>query len=193
VDAITVAAMLATTVPVLLDAGALSVVSAHDDVRSAVLNRHRRGIVTLITPHEGEFERLFPGVLAESDGRLAAARRASSDSGAVVVLKGPGTIIAAPDGQAFVDVEGTADLGVAGSGDVLSGLIAALLAGAWAEGRRDPAALLEATAAAVWLHGAAGRIAAEKSPVTAPDIAAAVPDAVRRARFGHREAGGRSS
>jgi NAD(P)H-hydrate repair Nnr-like enzyme with NAD(P)H-hydrate dehydratase domain len=117
---------------------------------------------------------------------LAAALSAAADLQAVVVLKGPGTVIAAPTGTAYVDTEGTSDLGTAGSGDVLSGVIGGLLAGAWADGRRDPESCVEATAAAVWLHGAAGRIAAQGAPITATDIADAVPSAVMAARFGSR-------
>ena len=192
-DAVTVGAVLAVPVPVVLDAGALSVLARDGDARSTVRDRHARGHVTVITPHEGEFERIFPGLLAGRGGRLAATRQAASDSGAVVLLKGPGTIIAAPDGTAFIDVEGTADLGTAGSGDVLTGIIGALLAGAWSAGRRDAPSLLEASAAAVWLHGAAGRIAAGRAPVVATDIAAALPAAIRLARFGDAAENGDAS
>ena len=100
------------------------------------------------------------------------------------MFKGPGTVVAAPGGHAYVDVEGTSDLGAAGSGDVLSGLLAAVLAGAWSEGRRGEDAMARAAAAAVWLHGRAGRIAARQGPVAATDIAAAVRAAIRSARFG---------
>lgn len=183
-DAATVAAVLEAHVPVVLDAGALAVVAAEGTVREAILDRQAHGLITVLTPHEGEFERLAPGVLAASPGRLAAARRAAAETGAVIVLKGPGTVVADPIGQGFIDVEGTADLGTAGSGDVLTGVIAGILAGAWASGRRDPAVLTSAVAAGVWLHGRAGRLAAAAGPVTAPDIAAAVRPAVQSARDG---------
>lgn len=179
-----VAAVLAAPVPVVLDAGALTIMAASDAVRSLVADRAARGLAVVLTPHEGEFERLWPGLLRDSDGRLAAAQAAAARSGAIVVLKGPGTVIAAADGAAFVDAEGTADLGVAGSGDVLTGLLTAVLAEAWAAGRRSIAELTEATAAAVWLHGRAGRIAARSGPVLAPAIADAVGAAVLAARFG---------
>ncbi len=181
-DALTVSAVLATARPVVLDAGALSVVADDADIRSRLAERHRAGLLTVITPHQGEFERILPGLLAASSGRVDAARAGAARLSAVVVLKGPGTVIAAPDGRVLVDVEGTADLGTAGSGDVLAGLIGALLAGAWSAGRRHPTELTEAVAAAVWLHGAAGRIAGRSAPVVATDVSAAIPDAIRRAR-----------
>ena len=185
-DAVTVAAVLAADVPVVLDAGALAVVAADGEVRASIHGRHERGLVTVLTPHDGEFERLAPGVLAGSPGRLAAAASVARQLGAVIVLKGPGTVVADPVGQVLIDAEAPADLGTAGSGDVLTGLLTALLAGAWATGTRDAAALTRAVAAAVWLHGRAGSIAAEDGPVTAPDIADAVRPAVLSTRDGSR-------
>lgn len=166
-----VAAVLAAPVPVVLDAGALAVVDP---------DLAHRVVPTVLTPHEGEFERLFPGLLAR--GRWSAAREAARRSGAVIVLKGPGTIIAGPTGIVRVDAAGTAALATAGSGDVLTGTIAAVLAGAWRRGRRTPEEVVDAVAAAVWLHGTAGRLA--PAPATAVDIAAALGAAVRMARFG---------
>jgi hydroxyethylthiazole kinase-like uncharacterized protein yjeF len=170
-DRLAVAAVLAAPVPVVVDAGALAVVDPDLTHRAAP---------TVLTPHEGEFERLFPGLLA--GGRWAAAREAARRSGAVIVLKGPGTIIAGPTGVDRVDGAGTAALATAGSGDVLTGTIAAVLAGAWRRGRRAPEEVVDAVAAAVWLLGTAGRLASE--PATAVDIAAAIGAAVRVARFG---------
>ena len=183
-DELTIVAILEAPVPVILDAGALRVVAESADVRDRIAERSAAGLVTILTPHDGEFERIRPGALARGDGRLAAARQAAAELEAVVVLKGPGTVVVGPTGTAYIDTEGTSDLGTAGSGDVLTGIIGGLLAGAWADGRRDPESLGEATAAAVWLHGAAGRIAATGAPITATDIAAAVPSAVVAARFG---------
>lgn len=182
-DEAAVLAVLGARVPVVLDAGALTVVARSANARAAIADRADRGLPTVLTPHEGEFERLQPGALA-ARGRLDAARAAASALRAIIVLKGPGTLIVDPEGTAVIDTEGTADLGTAGSGDVLTGVAAALLAGAWADGRRDAAAFTEATAAAVWLHGRAGRQAAVGAPVTATDIAEAVPAAIRAARFG---------
>jgi NAD(P)H-hydrate repair Nnr-like enzyme with NAD(P)H-hydrate dehydratase domain len=113
-------------------------------------------------------------------GRLTAARELATRLHCVVVLKGPGTVIASPHGSAWIDVEGTEVLGTAGSGDVLSGILAAVLAGAWA---RDPQSdLVMAVAAGVWLHGCAGRLATP--PATALDIAMHVADAVAGVQAG---------
>jgi ADP-dependent NAD(P)H-hydrate dehydratase / NAD(P)H-hydrate epimerase len=168
--------VLAVDVPVVVDADALRLLGAAP----------HRSRPTVVTPHAGEFAALgFAAGTGATEDRLRAAREAASSLGCIVVLKGAGTVIAAPSGTAYIDTWGTPDLGVAGSGDVLSGLLGALLAGAQARGDVDEATAARVAAAAVGLHGLAGRLAAEGGrPVTAPDIMAEIPRAIARVRRG---------
>jgi hydroxyethylthiazole kinase-like uncharacterized protein yjeF len=158
-----VARVLAAGTPVVVDADAIALVD-RDALRPDVL----------LTPHTGEFERLTGVPRADAEaGRLGAARRAAQDLGCAVLLKGTTTVVAAPDGTAYVNPTGTPYLGTAGTGDVLSGVAGALLS------RSHDAAL--AGAAAAWLHGLAGRLAAGDPAVavTAIDVAEALPEAAR--------------
>jgi ADP-dependent NAD(P)H-hydrate dehydratase / NAD(P)H-hydrate epimerase len=131
-------AMLATGLPTLLDADALT--SFSDDMTALF---SEAGSNTVLTPHEGEFARLFDIQGTKNDRALHAARQ----SGAVIVLKGRETVIAAPDGRIIINRNAPPTLATAGSGDVLSGIILGLLA----QGMEP----FMAAAAGVWMHGAA--------------------------------------
>ncbi|GAA4214272.1 bifunctional ADP-dependent NAD(P)H-hydrate dehydratase/NAD(P)H-hydrate epimerase [Sphingomonas endophytica] len=129
---------LATDHPLVVDGDALHLVTPE-----RLCDRHAP---LILTPHAGEFAALFG---APAGSKLAAARDAAVRAQATIVFKGPDTVIAAPDGHAIIAGEANSWLSTAGSGDVLAGAIAALLAG----GRRA----LDAAAAGVWLHGEAAR------------------------------------
>ncbi|MFA5520240.1 MAG: NAD(P)H-hydrate dehydratase [Castellaniella sp.] len=155
-----VLAALQSDAAVVLDADALS---AFAEVPQDFFRALRMPAV--LTPHEGEFARLFPF----SGSKLERARAAARQTGVIVVLKGADTIIAAPDGRVLINANAPVWLATAGSGDVLSGMIAGLLA------QNMPA--FEAAAAAVWLHGAA---AARFGPgLIADDLPSMIPCVLR--------------
>lgn len=166
---------LASSVPIVLDAGALTVLGRHEDLLDAL---RARTAPTVLTPHDGEFRRIAPACadLLAVD-RIGAATAAARDLNAVVVLKGAGTVIASSSGETCLDLMGTADLATAGSGDVLAGLVAGLIAAGGPVESLADAALL--AAAGVYLHGVAGQLAAESTPeVTAADLLDALPESL---------------
>jgi hydroxyethylthiazole kinase-like uncharacterized protein yjeF len=153
--------ILATARPVLLDADAITVFASKADQ----LARAIRG-PCVMTPHDGEFARVFP---TQGD-KLTRARAAARQSGAVIVLKGADTVVAAPDGNAVVNTNAPASLATAGSGDVLGGLIVGLLA--------QGMDAFRAAAAGVWIHGAAA--AAFGPGLLAEDLPDLVPAVLRQ-------------
>ena len=154
--------VLGQDVPVLVDADGLTLLAREPElVRS-------RTAPTVLTPHDREFERVAGPVGAD---RVGAARRAAAEMGVTMLLKGNATVVAGPDGFAYVNPTGTPWLATAGSGDVLSGLGGALLAGGV-----EPAL---AAALAAYLHGLAGSIAAGGATTSATGVLAALPAALR--------------
>jgi len=130
--------------PVVLDADGINVLAGHIDIL-----RGRTG-VTVLTPHEGEFQRIG-GLLTED--RITSAKKFATDSKSIVLLKGHRTVIT--DGEeTYVNPTGNPGMAVGGSGDVLAGMISALLG--------QGITPLEAAACGAWLHGAAGDICAEE-------------------------------
>jgi hydroxyethylthiazole kinase-like uncharacterized protein yjeF len=147
-------------VPLVLDADALNLISAGG---AEALKEAKH--VPILTPHAGEFERLF-GALTGS--KVEQAREAARLSGAVVVFKGPDTIVADPDGRAAIGAPASTWLSSAGTGDVLTGIVAAMRA----QGR----APFEAACAGVWLHGRAAALAGPG--LIADDLVEQLPRAV---------------
>lgn len=150
--------------PFLLSSGR-QVVADADALGACAGEPERLRGAAVLTPHAGEFARLFGPA---GNDKLGAAREAAERSGAVVLLKGPDTVIAAPDGRAAINGTGTPYLATAGAGDVLSGVIAALLAAGMPP--------FDAACAGAWLHGRAGELAGPG--LLAEDLPARLPAAM---------------
>lgn len=153
-------ALLGCAQPLLLDASAL--------VPELVGAIRRREAPTIVTPHDGEFARLGGGGGAD---RIAATRELAADLGVVVLRKGPTTTIASPDGAVRMVTNGGPELASAGTGDVLAGIVAGLLA--------RGADAFDAAAAGAWVHAAA---ASGRAGVVASDLPAAIPGVLERLR-----------
>ncbi len=151
---------LADRVPVVVDADALPHVTTP------------LAVPAVLTPHAGELGRMLGRERSEVEAdRLASAREAADRFGAVVVLKGHRTLVAEPGGRVRAQPGATPWLATAGAGDVLAGLVGALLA--------SGSGPFDAASAGVWLHAAAAATASRGGPIVAGDVAAAIPDAVR--------------
>ena len=154
--------------PLVLDADGINAAAAHIHVL-----RDRRG-PTVVTPHEGEFLRLGGDL---SRGREDAALAMARALGCVVVLKGPGTVVAAPDGRVRRNTTGNCGMAKGGSGDILAGMIASLIG--------QGAEPFDAAACAVWLHGRAGDLCSRdltEYAMTPPDMIGRLPAVFRELR-----------
>jgi len=165
-----VLAALASHAAVVLDADALTSFAADPEALSSAIRKRGRNVV--LTPHQGEFSRLFRKIQEDhqSHSKLEKTRLAAEFCGAVVVYKGADSVVAAPDQRATIAENGPPSLATAGSGDVLAGIICGLMA------QGMPA--FEAACAGVWLHGDA---ASEFGPgLIAEDLPDMLPRVYRR-------------
>ena len=160
-----VLALARTGAALVIDADAITIFRDDPEELFSVLDRD-----DVLTPHPGEFERLFPNLLKSSPERITAARLAAERAGAVVLLKGADTVIAAPDGRAAVNAHGSPWLATAGSGDVLAGFIAGLIA----QGMES----FEAACTGAWIHSEAAEL--HGPGLIAEDLPGLAPAVLRR-------------
>jgi hydroxyethylthiazole kinase-like uncharacterized protein yjeF len=159
--------------PMVLDADGLNAFEGATDH----LNGDGRPLV--ITPHPGEMSRLTGRSVAEvQKDRIGVARAFAKEHKLMVVLKGHRTLVARPDGETWVNTTGNPGMATGGTGDVLTGMVAGMIA-------QNPQRVAEAVTSAVYLHGLAGNIAREirgEQSLVASDVIAALPEAFRRVR-----------
>lgn len=170
---------------VVVDADALTLIANDPALKQQLQGRARQGRHTVLTPHAGEAARLGFKVAggAEAD-RLATVRAIAKELQAVVLLKGHTTAVATPAGEVFLNTVSSSSLATAGSGDVLAGLLGSMLAAAAARAEQAETELTDTdvakvTASAAYVHGVAGRIAADNGePATALSVLGAVSSAI---------------
>jgi NAD(P)H-hydrate epimerase len=160
-------------VPIVLDADGLNAFEGHAEK----LRGRNRGLV--LTPHPGEMARLLGSSVRDVQAnRIEVARKFAREHEVIVVLKGHRTLVALPDGAVWVNTNGNPGMATGGTGDILTGMMAGLIA-------QGPALIAQFVLAAVHLHGLAGDIAREtvgEQSLVATDLVKALPEAFRRVR-----------
>ncbi len=155
--------VLSVKSPLVLDADGLNLLASFWAEMDREIKHFGDGVIRILTPHEGEFKRLFPGIELSNGDRLEAVRQASQQSNAIVLLKGARTAIANPEGKIWMISQSTPALARGGSGDVLTGLIGGLIAHLRECNRKDlPEQSFKSVATAAWLHAQAGILAAQE-------------------------------
>jgi NAD(P)H-hydrate epimerase len=179
-----------TAMPLVLDADGLNAFEG----RAKDLNRKDRkareeielACSLVLTPHPGEMSRLTGlSIQAIQHDRVNVARKFAQEHRLIVALKGDRTVVASPDGEAWINPTGNPGMATGGTGDILTGIVAGMLA-------QNPQRIFEAVIAAVYLHGLAGDIARDfvgEQPLVATDLIKALPEAIRRIRAEAAEKG----
>ena len=162
-----------TATPLVLDADGLYAIK---DRKELLCRRYEKGLTTILTPHEGEFAYLGGDL---SEGRKMAALRFAQKYGCILVLKGPATVTASPEGKAYINTTGNNGMAKGGSGDVLGGMALSFLG----QGMEP----LKAAALAVYLHGLAGDLCRDRLGeygMLPGDLAEEIPAAILRLQRG---------